>query len=406
MIVTDEVQISAHARPGETNRGTATRFSGFDGLRALAALLVVLHHASYPSARMYTGNFAAQFTQLDVGVAIFFLISGFLLYRPFADRILTGAAEPALGKFLLRRAARTFPAYWIALTTIIVVGKLSDGRLLGFASYPKSILGYLPYYTLTHVYRNLAEARGGLNQAWTLAVEITFYLFLPLYAWLLRRLSRGASVSTRFHRQIVGLGALFLGSILIRSFGYWGPAGRLQQLGEYWIFANLDLFACGMLLAVLWVGADHGLGPRRTIDRIADAGELWWLLAIFIFWLASKALPVGLDVRPTKWKGIYKQEFHALVATLLLLPVVFAHRRVTMITKLLRQRAVVFLGVVSYGIYLWHQSWISQAVRWQYRPVFQADMLLLVVFGVTASIATATLSWFLLERPIVRAVAR
>ena len=397
--------LDAHAHT-EPETVPTKRFDGFDGLRAVAAVLVLLHHASYPSGRMYVGHYARQFTQLDVGVAIFFLISGFLLYRPFAFRILTGAPEPGVVKFLLRRAARIFPAYWIALTAIIAVGKITDGRLLGLAQYPKSVMGYLPYYTLTHIYRNFDEARGGLNQAWTLAVEITFYLFLPLYAWLIRRSSREASAQNRFRIQIAGVVALFAVSVAFRSFGYWGPAGRVQQLGEYWIFANLDLFACGMLLAVLSVGYDLGLAPRRIIDRVADVGELWWVLAVVVFWVASNALPVGLNTRPTKWAGLYKQEFHALVALLLLVPVVFAHRRVTLITKLLRQRVVVFMGVVSYGIYLWHQSWIVQAVRWQYRPVFTADMLLLVVFAVAVSTATASISWFCFERPIVRRFSR
>ncbi len=387
------------------SRPIGRRFDGFDGLRAIAALLVVLQHASFHSRRMNTGHFARQFSQLDIGVAIFFLISGFLLYRPFADRMMTGEAEPSTARFLLRRAARIFPAYWLALTVIVIVGKLTDDRFLGLSSYPETVAGYLPYYTLTHVYRNFTEATGGLNQTWSLAVEITFYMFLPLYAWVLRAAVRRAQARDRFRLQLVGLAALFAISVVARSFGYWGPSDRVSMLGEYWLFANLDLFAFGMLLAVLSVGYDHGFGPRRFLDRVADLGELWWLLAILLFWIASNFVPLGLE-RPTKWQGLFKQEFHALAAFWLLLPVVFAHRRVTLISRLLRQRAVIFLGVVSYGIYLWHQTWILQATQWDSRPDFQSDMLLLVVFGVAAATATAALSWFAFERPIVRQIGR
>jgi len=110
----------------------AARFAGFDGLRAIAAFAVVVHHASLPSATMVTGHFNHQFTQLDTGVSIFFLISGFLLYRPFLRRILREDPEPPVGPYLLRRAARIFPAYWLALTVIILIGHFTHGRVLGF----------------------------------------------------------------------------------------------------------------------------------------------------------------------------------------------------------------------------------------------------------------------------------
>src|SRR3954447_9672062 len=124
-------------RDGGGDRGAraqAARFEGFDGLRAIAAFAVVAHHASLLSAQMVGGDFNHQFTQLDVGVAVFFLISGFLLYRPFVERMLSERPEPPIGGYLLRRGPRIFPAYWLALTTIIVVGHLTNGKLLGLQS--------------------------------------------------------------------------------------------------------------------------------------------------------------------------------------------------------------------------------------------------------------------------------
>ncbi len=382
------------------------RFDGFDGLRAIAAILVVLHHASLPSARMSVGHFAHQFTQLDIGVAIFFLISGFLLYRPFADRIMTGASEPSVRKYLLRRAARIFPAYWLALTVIIVVGKLTSNRLLGLAVYPTSQLGYLPYYGLIHIYRNLDEAKGGINQAWTLAVEVTFYLFLPMFAAVVRAATRSKSLRGRFYGQLMALALLACGSIAFRCFVYWGHVKVLNDVGEYWLLANLDLFAMGMALAVFSVGVVHGVGPRRVIARSAKAAEVWWVVAVAAFWIGSNVLEVGILHRPTRWHGLYKQELHGFVACCLLVPAVFEPARRNAVTWVLRQRVLVFLGVVSYGIYLWHQSWIGQATKWQYQPLFHANMLLLVVFGLAASTATAAASWFGFERPITRWVGR
>ena len=175
---------------------SVARFDLIDGLRAIAAIVVLVHHASLPSNRQRFGHFSHQFTQMDIGVAMFFAISGFVLYRPFALRLLRGdEPEPSVLRFLLRRAVRIFPAYWFALTTIIAVGKLTDGRLLGLAVYPNSKAGYLPYYLLIHTYRNTTEAVGGINQAWTLAVEVTFYLFLPCFAFGLRSLANRCGAS-------------------------------------------------------------------------------------------------------------------------------------------------------------------------------------------------------------------
>ena len=84
---------------------------------------------------MVNGHFNHQFTQLDVGVAIFFLISGYLLYRPFLARSIRDDAEPRVGGYLLRRVARIFPAYWLALTTIILVGHFTHGKVFGFGAF-------------------------------------------------------------------------------------------------------------------------------------------------------------------------------------------------------------------------------------------------------------------------------
>ena len=101
-------------------RDPATTFPCFDGLRAVAAISVVLHHVSYPTGKMFKGYFAPFFTHLDIGVAVFFLISGFLLYRPFVAAAFEGRPGPSVRRFFRRRLLRIFPAYWLALIGIII----------------------------------------------------------------------------------------------------------------------------------------------------------------------------------------------------------------------------------------------------------------------------------------------
>ena len=152
----------------------APRFPLLDSVRAIAALSVVVFHAAYWSRITETGSAAAPFlSRLDVGVTVFFVLSGFLLYRPFVRSRLLGGPRPAAAAYGWRRVLRIVPAYWVALTIIVIwLGKryvVEPGNLF-------------EYYGFAQIYSNLAL--GGITQAWTLCIEVTFYALLPLWALL------------------------------------------------------------------------------------------------------------------------------------------------------------------------------------------------------------------------------
>src|SRR5205807_493140 len=129
-----------------------------------------------------------------------------------------------------------------------------------------------------------------------LAVEITFYAFLPLYAALLRRAGARRSPESRFRVELGALAALYVVGVAFRAFCYWGPSSLLHSVGVYWLPANLDLFALGMALAVLSVGADAGVTPRKLTDVLGRASALWWLLAAFVFWVVSTRLHLAVGI--------------------------------------------------------------------------------------------------------------
>ena len=109
------------------------RHPPIDGLRAFAAIAVLLTHVSIYSGLVAAGGDAARYAQrLEVGVAIFFVISGFVLYRPFLQARLDARELPRVGRYAGRRALRIVPAYWLALTVAAVVlslpGVLSSER--------------------------------------------------------------------------------------------------------------------------------------------------------------------------------------------------------------------------------------------------------------------------------------
>src|SRR4051812_17571964 len=175
----------------------ATRFPLFDSLRAIAALCIFGTHA-YAILLFSDSSPLRQYAaRLDVGVPIFFAISGFLLYRPFVKARLDGDAVPPTGAYAWRRLLRIGPAYWVALTVIALatslplVFTLADGPLL---------------YGFGQVYKP-GLAIGGLTQAWSLCVEAAFYLFLPLYALAMRSLPIRTREG-RFRAELAGVAVL------------------------------------------------------------------------------------------------------------------------------------------------------------------------------------------------------
>ena len=127
------------------------RFPLLDSVRAIAALSVVVFHASLWSQITLTGSVAAPFlSRLDVGVAIFFVLSGFLLYRPFVRARLLGGPAPRVAAYGWRRVLRIVPAYWVALTVIAVAVPLEGVFEPGHA---------VVYYGFLQVYSDLALGR-------------------------------------------------------------------------------------------------------------------------------------------------------------------------------------------------------------------------------------------------------
>ena len=93
-------------------------FACFDGLRAIVAVSVLLLHTAWVSGFTSRSSLGAYTSRLEIGVSVFFLISGFLLYRPFAVSHLTGRTAPNRRRFWERRLLRIVPAYWLALTVL------------------------------------------------------------------------------------------------------------------------------------------------------------------------------------------------------------------------------------------------------------------------------------------------
>lgn len=368
----------------------AHRFPCFDGLRALAALSVFMFHATGRlefRAPGYVPAFEWTRPLGPFGVAVFFVISGFLLYRPYVVAALAGLPAPALRPFWLRRFVRIFPAYWVALLFVVVV--------LGQFTIT-SVAHGVTYFGLFHIYRGGSDLLG-LSVAWTLGIEVSFYVLLPGLAWLLRRAGGGV------RGQLVGLALMAALGILLR---YWWLFVADVPFDERWFSlrafsswlpAYLDWFALGMAMAVGSAWRAQGGRLPAVIDWFGRWPSQSWVLAFVCYWIVVENSATSLPAW-TPAQRFIRYLFMGLAGALLVFPAVFGAQDRSALRWLLRTPVLVVLGVVSYGIYLYHLPLINAAEGWSWMPAARIVQVV-VVFGLTVVAATA--SYWIVERPTV-----
>jgi peptidoglycan/LPS O-acetylase OafA/YrhL len=352
------------------------RFPLVDSVRAIAALTIFAYHVTFHHGLLDEGVLSGWRGQLNIGVAIFFVVSGFLLYRPYASARYDGAPPPPLLPYAARRVLRIVPAYWVALPLVALMLGLSDVLLPHGLVY----FGFLQVYDRETIV-------GGIGPAWTLCIEVTFYAALPLFAVLARR------VGGPFLRSELGL----LAAVAAASFAwkvlvlYAVPADTPGWLpAQVWLPTFADHFAVGMALAVVSVA---GAGRPERIDRFP---WLPWLLAA----IGYVALSVSVFDLGIKGDGLWRHELRGPIGALVLAPAVFGDPGRGAVRWLLSRRWLLWLGTISYGFYLWHQPIIVRLARWGWVESPGKPVMAVVAFAATASIAA--LSWYVVERPALR----
>ncbi|MDA8371278.1 MAG: acyltransferase [Nocardiopsaceae bacterium] len=335
-----------------------------DGIRAIAALMVLVFHVAVETGiALAPGALGAVLSRGELGVPLFFALSGLLLYRPWARAALDGTAGPEALPYLWRRGLRVLPAYWIVAVVAL---------LLWSREHLGSVRAWVEVLTLTFTYNHdpwwVGTGPYGLGQMWSLCVEAAFYVLLPLFALVLARLAArgGNDVNARARRLLFGLGVLAaLGALALIPQFYPEPRTYMHT----WLPRTLGMFAVGMALAVVseWAWREPGAdGPvRRFCRTLPRAATLCWSLAAVIYLLASTPAAgprfVGVD-------GLWISLFNSLTsmgfAFFVVAPVALMPRRSAgkpphrwrngaWLGTLLGHRVSRFLGRISYGIFLW-----------------------------------------------------
>lgn len=377
---------AAAASPQPTDH---LRFVGLDGARAVAALGVFLAHAAFISGFVFRSSLGPILARADIGVEIFFLLSGFLLYRPFVARRLAGAPAADLGIYARRRFLRIFPAYWVALTIIAFVlqaPKFADEHSI------------VAHYLLLHVLDIRQVSHGPIQQAWTLSCEIVFYAVLPIWAWLMGRRPRTPERQVRV--EVAGVAALWAGAMLLKVAVIVADPS-IERVGwlATWFPFRVDQFALGMALAVASAWVQHRRIQIAPWFRGNRGVILCWTLALGGFLLLSFGFHLPLDLNFTPKQFWFTRTSFSFIALMFLLPIVLGRQDGAAMRTTVASRPIVWLGLVSYGIYLWHEAWMFKWLEWTGKPALAAPFLPMVGATLVLTIMCGAASWYLVERP-------
>lgn len=377
--------MDAHGRSGD-------RFDEVDGYRGIAAIMVAVFHVHFQQRADFglyaSGGTLAGLTlgNFDVGVAWFFVLSGFLIFLPFARAYIAQTPVPALRSFFVRRAARIIPAYYCALILTWVF------------TLPASSVRWadlLAHLSFTHVFSE-AYLFSMIRPGWSVAVEMIFYLAIGATAPVLHRLCGAIASPRRRAATLIGACLVLALASVAYKFWIWDSADLSRGVATLYFgpLARVDSFACGMALAVIVAASPRPLPlpPRGALQ-----------LRVAAMALMSVAF-LGRFLSPVIY--LYFHTMCGLAFALLLASTVSgsAHTR--------RARGLAhpvprFLGTISYGIYLWHGPLLDNLLPRGLLLHAAPDALwanIALLLGLTLLFATA--SYYVIERPALRWVQR
>ncbi|WP_298443443.1 acyltransferase [Gordonia sp. (in: high G+C Gram-positive bacteria)] len=313
-------------------------FPQLEGMRALAALGVMTTHVAFQTRAIQWPVLGPILGRLDLAVALFFALSGFLLWRRYAAAARhPEIAEPRVAAYLRHRFVRIWPAYAVAVVAVFTLLPQARGA---------SATVWLANLTLTQVFVPLTLAPG-LTQMWSLSVEVAFYLLLPVIGYALIAV-RGDRARWRIP-ILAGLGLLSLGwAWVVGALSL--PAG---VEGKNWVFGHLPWFLAGLILAELTATVELSR-PSPLVRRVTTLSAnrpLMLVVAVVAYGLACTPLggPVGLgDLSNRQYVG--KIVFGAVAAYAVLAPLVCSAGPF----RLLDSGPMTAMGRWSYGIFIWH----------------------------------------------------
>ncbi len=357
----------------------APRLVGIEGLRAIAASSILVYHVwlyGAPNAHsVHLGHLTRGFDQLRSGVTLFFALSGFLLFRPYVASALRGRVSPALGSYLRNRALRILPAYWFILLFVALVLEhqllRNPQQLVANAFF---VHDYVPGYIFG----------AGIVPAWSLAIEVVFYLAVPVLGAI--------AISFASRGRVPGVAASFAPVLLMVVIGFAAKTALHLSpgLGRVWTVSFLthaDWFAAGMSVAVLRVLWEDG---RLRLPR-------YWRPGAFLGAVAFAALGVGLFIKHQLTQLEYQTPV-AVACGLVLALVVFSAPE-TRLVRVLTWRPIYAAGLASYSVFLWHDPFVRALRDWGVTSSGRTGFAVNVLMVAALTAVLSTLTYLFVEKP-------
>ena len=388
------------AAPGITSAITTRRWARFwpesgainaipalDGMRALAVLLVMLFHSwSFVPGSNASGANAGSSPLFygKTGVQLFFVLSGFLLFLPYAQWIFGVRERPSARMFYRRRALRVGPAYWasLAILGLTLPFTLNSLRDVIFHLFFLSNLSWQTAFTINGVY-------------WTMAIEVQFYVALPLIAHGMYALSRrvrpgvAGALMTLLLMAVSVLCYVLSTRKSLSAIPIVSTALLNYSAMPYW----LGVFGCGIGCSMFYVYVTKV--ARKPISwqsllrpACTAAGVLGVLLA-----LAMAIVP------PLRTMPAFDLWFGVAYAGLLL-GVLFGANP---FRAIFGSRPMRFVGLISYSFYIWHRVVLHALAPHLRVGGFWLNVAVLFVVGTLLSVCVSYLSYQAFERPFIQA---
>ena len=370
-------------------RAVGSRALYLDAFRGIACLMVFYFHYAL-NLGVKVGGYMFGLWGFT-GVHLFFILSGYLLFQPFLKAILGDRPFPSVKGFYQRRFIRIYPPFFVSLLIYVGLRKFSHTNvpdLHNIIAHAAMVSNYIDpklWYSINPVY-------------WSLAIEMQFYVLLPLLCLLF---SRGGTLKPE-NRAFALVAFTFALGVAARTFEffYWrshGPTADTIYFRS--IFSYLDLFAVGMLIAVL----------RREplASRLRARFPLPGLVLSGVVVLLSANLWCTL-VSPAAWldtpNALYTVGFPVVVCAawgMILIAVILNEGYNP---GLLNRGFLIWAGQISYSIYLYHvgvEFCTMRVIHLSYSLGWDLRNILYTVITLPLTLAVAAIMYYLVERPCV-----
>ena len=367
-----------------------------DGVRAVACLCVISFHLNLFAllAHLWSpvlndiGATVISSVALvgEMGIMLFFILSGFLLFLPFAKAMLFDQPRPPLRRYYIRRIFRILPGYYVALLLIVLFLQpiyLQPAHLHELWLF----LTFRMDFPLTYQQIN--------PPFWTLAIEFQFYLLLPLIAWLISKVACTGALRIRVLKMNMCILAIAAWGLATRYWGFFmtsntptqdftSPAMISSALRPY-IFGTsgkyIEVFAIGMLIAVvyLYLQSKPDMGGLNKAVRLLSpyifmlgiiiiaCANLWHYYVVYVHGITLHYLDAYQSVLSAS-KDVFNPVSFALGYGLCLFAVLNGPALLRRPFEWLPLR---WIGLISYSLYIWHDPFIIYFQAY-FLPKFQA----------------------------------